>query len=254
MARGKKGNSGFFVVILFLCIIAIGFGGYIVSNKNTNNNDKNKKETNVKKYNVSEKEKNEDKKLLSGKINIKDYCPTTGECQKDIGNISLNNETLKLSVNIKDVNTENISGTITLGSKELDISTLSYYGMEKRIDGIEIYQDNLILYMSSLETTKTASENCKIRGYVMYFLDNNLKEKSSISGYTKENPLTDLKIEDGYLYHYALTDKIPEDAKNVTQTYVLVYEKTKIDKIISKDYKDASEHISTISECQLGES
>lgn len=250
----KKSNTSLYIIIVVLCLLVLGLGGYIAYDKIISNKDTDTKETNNNSNNKTESVNTKEESTLTGKIDFNDYCPKTGDCKKDIGNINLNNKILKLSVDIKDVNTENVSGTINLGEKEIDISTLSYYGTEKRIDGFEVYQEYLILYMSSLETTKTASSNCEIRGYMMYFLDNNLKEVSGLSGYTKENPMTDFKIEDGYLYNYALTSNIPKDAVNITHTNVLIYEKTNIDKIINKNYEDSSEYISTINECQLGES
>ena len=253
----KKSNTSLYIIIVILCLLVLGLGGYIVYDKILDNKEVDTKENNKEKSdndNTKKTDNTNDTSVLTGKIDINDYCPKTGDCKKEIGDIKINGNTLKLSVDLNNINTENVSGFIKLDSKEIDISKLRYYSMEKRFDGFEVYGDYLIVYTSDLETMETANKECQIRGYMMYFLDSNLSEVSGLASYTKDNPLNDFKIEDGYLYNYALTSNIPKDAVNITHTNVLIYEKTNIEKIINKNYEDSSEYISTINECQLGES
>lgn len=239
-----KNNTILYTLIIILCLLVLGLGGYIVFDKisdkqiNSNANSANSNS-------ATGVEDSKEDSYLTGKINFNDYCTNNSTCEKEIGNININNQTLKLSVNIKNVNTENISGDITLGTKKLNISNLSYFGTEKVIDGFEVYQNYLILYMSSLDTMKSNNSNCEVKGYMMYILNSDLEEVSGLAGYTKNSALKDFKIENDYLYYYALSTENGYPA-------TLVYEKINFNDLLNKKY-DSANFISNINECKFGE-
>lgn len=239
-----KSNINLYIIISILCVLVLCLGGYIVYDKMVNNKEISSN-NNTENTNINTDTKVENNSNLVGKISFNNYCTNNTVCEKEIGNININNQTLKLSVNFKNLNTENVSGYIILGSKKLNISNLSNFGTEKVIDGFEIYQNYLILYMSSLNTMKNNSSNCEVKGYMMYILDSNLEEVSGLAGYTRNNAFKDFKIENDYLYYYVLST-----ANGYPAT--LVYEKINFNDLLNKKY-DSADFISNINECKFGE-
>lgn len=228
----ENNNKSLYLIIIFLCLLILGLGGYIIYDKILSNKEKSD-------YGDIENTNNTDNiSALTGKIDINDYCPKTDACKKEIGNIIINNDILKLSVDLKNINNENASGFIKLGSKEIDISSiLSHYG---RLDGFEVYNNYLILYYSNFETMVMDNKDCQVRAYEMSILDSDLNEISGLSGYTKNNPLKDFKIENDYLYYYALKGM---------PIAILTYEKINFNDLLNQKYENTN-LISSINECQ----
>lgn len=240
--ENQKNIVGLYVVIAILGVLVLCLGGYIVYDKILNNKELDLKDN----YNTenTDNDVEQSSNYLKGKISFNNYCSNSAICDKKIGNININNQLLKLSVNLENLNTENVSGNISLGSKDLNVSNLSYFASEKVFDGFEVYQDYLILYMSSLDTLKSENSDCEAKGYVMYILNSNLEEVSVLAGYTPNNAFKDFKIENNYLYYYALSTKNDYPA-------TLVYEKINFNDLSNKKY-DSSSFISNVSNCKLG--
>ena len=199
----NKKNKVNMIICIIIALLVGGCCGFFISQSIKSNKDESKKEE---KENIeNEKENNEiNLNKIEGKHSFSDYCPNTGSCKKNIGKISLNNQELNFSVDLENINTESVSGNISLGSNTKNVSDFTYYHSGLSLDGFEIYQDYLILYTSKLEKEKQA--NCQelegLRGYYVYIFDSNLNEVAGLAGYTLNNGFTDFKIEDGYVYYY----------------------------------------------------
>ena len=242
--ENQKRNTVLYILIITLFVLVLALGGYIVYDKIIND----KEIGSDSNLNTENANNNVEQDLnLKGKVSLNDYCPMSGGCEKELGNININNQKLKLSVNLKNLNTENVSGDIILGTKKINISNLSYFEHEKVIDGFEVYQNYLILYTSSLDTIKNDKGNCQVRGYMMYILDSNLEEVSGLAGYTQNSAFKDFKIENDYLYYYGLSLGFSTDSENPS---TLIYSKINFNDLLSKKY-DNFDFISSINECKF---
>ena len=85
----KKSNTSLYIIIVVLCLLVLGLGGYIAYDKIISNKDTDTKETNNNSNNKTESVNTKEESTLTGKIDFNDYCPKTGDCKKDIGNINL---------------------------------------------------------------------------------------------------------------------------------------------------------------------
>lgn len=229
----ENSNRKLYIIIIILSVTILFLGGYGISKNISSTKDVPNK--------TNENEKgNQDKnsKEILNKFKFTDYC-LDSTCQKELGQVIIANKELTFSVDLKDLNSQNINGTISLGTKKVDITTLNQTSTEK-IDGFEIFNDYLIMYTSSIETTKSEDSGCEIRGYQIHILDSDLNEISGLSSYTKNNPYDDLKIENNYIYYYAL--------KMDSNQYVLTYNKISFNDLLLKDY-EKSEEISIEDSC-----
>lgn len=221
----KKKNTSLYIIIAILLVLTLCLSGYIIYDKIIK--DKNTEPTQEQNY-------------LTGKINLNDYCTNNENCKKELGNINIDNQSLKLSIDFEYSDKKNIKGNITLGNKTLNLLDLSYFDSKNSFDGFEIYQNYLILYASSLDTLKNDNSKCELKDYTMYIFDYNLKEISSLKGYTQNNAFTDFKIENDYLYFYSLNGF----------TGILDYNKINFEDLLKKNY-DNNEYISSIKECKV---
>ena len=172
---------------------------------------------------------------LTGKINIVDYCNNKTDCDKEIGDVKIGDQTVKLSVNIKNVNTDNKTGKITLGSKSINFADID--STWPIIDGFEVYDKYFIIYTSADRTDNDRDLiDCEIRSYKIYVYDDDLKLVRELSGYTMNNAYKDFKIENGILYLYEMDRE------------AMRYEKIKFSDFVDEDGSEA-EIISNVSSC-----
>ena len=82
--------------------------------------------------------------------------------------------------------------------------------------------------------------DCKTRGYSLYFLDYNLNYKGGLAGYTIDNPLEDIKVENDEIYYYALN----------TDVGALTYNKINIKHLLNSEFS-YEELIATIMGCHI---
>lgn len=250
--KEKKNNNLLVLIIAIVISLVIGIilgkllfnnGDDTPKNNSTDNtiNDNVENNNNTINDNTENSNENTEVNKLSGKINLNSYCSSNGSCQKEIGIITINNHDLTLSVDLNNINTDNVNGSISLGSNKINISDLGYITWAKSIDGFEIYQNYLILYTTSLKPEEHA--NCTelegLKSYKMYIFDSNLIEVSGLTGYTLNNAYNDIKIENDYVYSYGM----------LNTGMALVYDKISFNDLINKQY-DNSIRVSTIKECK----
>lgn len=237
----KKRNLNL-IIIIIIVIVALLIGGicgfFISQSMKSNSNENNIEENN----NTNEIENNtNDVNKITGKHKFSDYCSNNGSCKKNIGIITIGDQELNFSIDLNNINTENVSGNISLGSNTKNISDLSYFQFGKSFDGFEVYQDYLIIYTSDLQKEKHA--NCRelegLRGYHMYIFDVNLNEVSGLSGYTLNDAFTDIKIDNGFVYYYGM----------LATGNAVVYDKISFNDLLIKNW-DGNTTISTVKECK----
>ena len=221
----------FLAIFLIIVSIALIVSGVILNRKKDDKKEEKKDDNNTKTVL---------KDLTEGKHSFNSYCPSTGSCEKDIGYITINNQSYKLSINMGNINTEDEYGRLYLDHKKINFEELNNFELSKSFDGFEVYQNYLIIYTSNLE--KEEHSNClelsDLRGYAVHIIDTDMNIVSELSGFTMNNAFTDFKIEDGYMYYYGLLntgDKV-------------VYDKISMDDLINKRY-DSSIQISIEKEC-----
>jgi hypothetical protein len=239
--KSNNKNKANLIICIIIALIIGGCCGFFISQFMTSNSELNKNEENK---NENKKDNDDSDSILnkiSGKHKFSEYCNNASSCKKDIGIISINNQELKLSIDLNNTNTESVSGNISLGSNTKNLSDLSYFSMEKSFDGFEIYENYLIIYSSNLHKEEHA--NCQelegLRGYHMYILDSNLNETSGLSGFTLNDAYTDIKIENDFVYYYG----------ELNTGDAVVYDKIEFDDLVNKDW-DKSVTISKVKECK----
>ena len=243
----EKKNKVLIFVIVILCVLVLGLGGYIAFDKLAGNKQANNNTTTTTQEGTTTTATvdNEEK---TKKIDLQDYCINNTDCKKDLGEIEINNKKLKLSIDVTKFNVEGMKGYITLGSKKLDVSKIvDQYAKGSAIEGFEVYKDYLIIYRwgsKAEDMLTTDASSCEMWPYKMFIYNSDLEEVSALQGYSETSGLSSFEIKDGYLYYYELTLVDKEDYRSPTMTY----EKIKFSDLVKKDY-DKFELISYSSEC-----
>ena len=240
----KKSKSNNMILIVLLIIILLAGAGaayyfliYKQQRNNTNTNTTTTTSANGDTTTTTEATTTTAVKetALTGKINIVDYCNNKTDCDKEIGDVKIGDQTVKLSVNIKNVNTDNKTGKITLGSKSINFADID--STWPIIDGFEVYDKYFIIYTSADRTDNDRDLiDCEIRSYKIYVYDDDLKLVRELSGYTMNNAYKDFKIENGILYLYEMDRE------------AMRYEKIKFSDFVDEDGPEA-EIISNVSSC-----
>jgi len=239
-----KSNKVFVIVIVVIAMV-LTFGCGMILGHKLGDNKKDKKDKpngNEVVDNNQGKKDNENVQLdiITGKHSFSEYCPSTGSCKKDIGMITINNQNLKLSVDINNINTEDINGYISLGLKQIDVSK---QGSNKSLDGFEIYNDYFIIYTSNLDYefyNYTCGDIKDLKYYTIILFNADLNKIIDAGGITPNNAFIDTKIEDNHLYFYSAGSN---DASSLD---ILYYDKISFTDFLEGKY-DTNSHI-TISE------
>ena len=237
----KKGNKALLIILLIVILLAGAGCAYyfLIVKQQGNNTNTNTTTTTSATGDTTTTEATTTTAVketaLTGKINIVDYCNNKTDCDKEIGDVKIGDQTVKLSVNIKNVNTDNKTGKITLGSKSINFADID--STWPIIDGFEVYDKYFIIYTSADRTDNDRDLiDCEIRSYKIYVYDDDLKLVRELSGYTMNNAYKDFKIENGILYLYEMDRE------------AMRYEKIKFSDFVDENGPEA-EIISNVSSC-----
>ncbi len=106
-----KNSKGIVILIVVLSLLVVGLGGYLVYDKVFKDN------------NIKENQNNNNKAYS---VLVSDICPASGDCSKNLDDITLDGNTYKVSIQIYDVDSESWIDSendyITVNNKKLDLN------------------------------------------------------------------------------------------------------------------------------------